>query len=95
MYHHPKAKWKVTKSWIEDGPEKPAKVEVEGPSTCPDSDASFTWTRFKMYDDDGELYYEGVMNQYCDGFEPLNHYGMPNAGCTEIRILEQGKWVTI
>lgn len=41
--------------------------------------------RFRMYDDDGELYYEGrIVGEY-DGFEPLDDYGTPNAGCTEIR----------
>lgn len=38
--------------------------------------------RFKMYDDDNTLYYEGRAID-CD-FEPLDHYGMPNAGCTSI-----------
>jgi len=36
--------------------------------------------RFKMYDDDGELYYEGSMQ--IEDFHPLDDYGMPNAGCT-------------
>lgn len=38
--------------------------------------------RFKMYDDDMTLYYEGKAIN-CD-FEPLDHYGEPNAGCTSI-----------
>lgn len=39
---------------------------------------------FKMYDDDGELYYSGWAKQDAD-FDPLDDFGMPNAGCTEIR----------
>jgi len=54
---------------------------------------------FKMYDDDGILYYEGrwiegaqrrviVMGlslpQDSDEFEPLDCFGTPNAGCTRI-----------
>ena len=45
---------------------------------------------FKMLDDDGELYYEGYNVENDDGdspgFEPLDHFGMPNAGCTELRL---------
>lgn len=42
---------------------------------------------FKMYDDDGELYYEGyfVGDDDAEGFEPLDDFGMPNAGCTSIK----------
>lgn len=42
---------------------------------------------FKMYDSDGEIYYEGliIMGSDCIGFEPLDDYGMPNAGCCDIR----------
>jgi hypothetical protein len=38
---------------------------------------------FTMYDDDGILYYKG----YCmsESLSPLSNYGLPNAGCTEIR----------
>jgi hypothetical protein len=55
--------------------------------------------RFRMFDDDGELYYEG----YCyseepgseDEFGPLDDFGEPNAGCTEIKYFENGKWETL
>ena len=51
--------------------------------------------QFRMYDDDGEWYYTGrIIGEY-DGFEPLDDYGMPNAGCTEIKFLSDGKWTTI
>ena len=54
---------------------------------------------FRMYDDDGELYYTGVRTGESDdsgygsehGFEPLDDYGTPNAGCTEIRYLNLAK----
>lgn len=45
---------------------------------------------FRMYDDDGELYYTGRMitdegdtEEACYG--PLADYGMPGAGCTSIK----------
>lgn len=41
---------------------------------------------FKMYDDDGELYYSGYC--LCDEgeslFNPLDDFGLPNAGASEI-----------
>lgn len=54
---------------------------------------------FKMYDDDGELYYSGYSKPLndVDGFEPLDDFGMPNAGCTEIkyRNATSGKYETL
>ena len=38
--------------------------------------------RFKMYDDDGNLYYEGRMQ--IEDFHPMDDFGMPNSGCTEL-----------
>ena len=52
---------------------------------------------FQMGDDDGTLYYDGYMlhgDKICsltneaeesDGFEPLDDFGEPNAGCTWIK----------
>ena len=50
---------------------------------------------FRMYDDDGILYYEGfcLCNNNEDLFMPLEHFGAPNAGCTEIHYMNQdGYW---
>lgn len=53
-------------------------------------------TAFRLYDDDGELYYEGrfLMTDDHTGFEPLD-WGANNAGCTEIKLFENGKWATL
>jgi hypothetical protein len=42
---------------------------------------------FRMYDDDGDLYYEGYYlgGDGEDMFFPLDDFGTPNAGATEIR----------
>jgi hypothetical protein len=81
-------KWEVTYDHLEG---TPVSVQSRGFS----DDESDEWTEFRMYDDDGELYYSGRMNQYVDGFEPLDDYGMPNAGATELRYLENGTWVSL
>lgn len=51
---------------------------------------------FKMYDDDNNLCYSGyyVIGDDENWFAPLDHYGMPNAGCSYMRIRdkETGKY---
>ena len=42
--------------------------------------------KFKIYDDDGELYCEGLSDDDCS-FDPLDDYGMPSLGATEIHYL--------
>ena len=54
--------------------------------------------RFRIRDDDGELYYEGIMVVAPEdgedaGFRPLWDFGMPNAGATAIEYQRpDGKW---
>lgn len=55
---------------------------------------------FLMYDDDGELYYEGLLlgdKDGMQGFTPLDHFGTPNAGCTIIQYFNPtiGAWETL
>lgn len=72
-----------------DGITESSSVGIYGPS---DFDGSKDLVKekgvhFRMYDDDGELYYEGYFWPHCessDNFEPLFAFGAPNAGCTEI-----------
>ena len=52
--------------------------------------------KFRIKDDDGELYYEGVFvdltsDQRLDGFQPLDDYGTPGLGATVIEYWEAGK----
>jgi len=58
--------------------------------------------KFRMYDNDGEHYYSGIIgfkNEKDVGtemeFGPLDDFGMPNAGCTEIKYFENGEWQTL
>jgi hypothetical protein len=51
---------------------------------------------FRLKDDDGEVYYEGELND--DSGECLNQqaaleYGMRDAGCTTIEVKRGRKWV--
>lgn len=89
--------WLITKDHVSDGDDE----RVFGPRNSafnpkyimdhPGKQA------FKMYDDDGELYYEGfIVIEEDDGeldFAPLDEFGMPNAGATEIHYQnKQGEW---
>lgn len=51
--------------------------------------------KFRLYDDDGELYYSGFYNgingSEAVAFLPLD-WGMGYAGCAEMKVLEKGKW---
>ena len=76
--------WKITKDRISSADEKSDKG-VCGPYGC-DENLKTNASRFSMYDDDGECYYEGMIYGDYDGFEPLDDFGMPNAGCTSIKI---------
>lgn len=54
--------------------------------------------KFKMYDDDGILYYTGLfIGDEAEMFGPLDDFGGPNAGATEIRYLnrETGEYETL
>ena len=84
--------WMVDKAY---GPCSNEKLPVHGPGDC-DADEAFgpNAERFHMMDDDGEIYYGGLI-QGTDylGFEPLDDFGMPNAGCTEIHYINaDGEW---
>lgn len=88
------AHWTITKDNI-DGDA----VGVVGPSTATLSidEIKATGQRFRLLDDDGEIYYYGraVLDDDDDGFEPLDDFGTPNAGCTSIQYFEREAWQTL
>lgn len=63
-----------------------------GPRNADESLLTVNAERFRMKDDDGVLYYEGVIGGDHYGFEPLEDFGMPNAGCTTIEYRVNGAW---
>ncbi len=84
-------RWIITKDIIDDGDDNGI-MSFDGPPR-----ENFPSKKFRMFDDDGELYYEGIAepDDECSEFEPLDDYGMPNAGCTEIKYFENGEWETL
>jgi hypothetical protein len=91
--------WIITKDKIESD-----SVGVTGPRIATDADVkrlkAGEGKRFRMLDDDGEIYYYGRQLEYSEcteeyeqgmfgsesDFAPLDNYGGPNAGCTEIQF---------
>ena len=53
--------------------------------------------QFRLHDDDGELYYEGLSDDADseNAFDPLDDFGIGYAGCTEIRYLRNGNWESL
>lgn len=80
--------WKITKDHLGDEPQAVGK----GNGTPTEMKKSELIT-FKLYDDDGELYYSGVCDAeaYDDDDDPAGLYGALqwgawNAGCTDLRL---------
>lgn len=83
--------WIITKDHIEEG----ADNGVMGPAwITPEMTARLEAGEgepFRLYDDDGYLYYTGRSIDCNDG-EPLFDFGQPNAGCTYMEQKVNGKW---
>lgn len=78
----------ITKDYINDGKfeglKSTDKQELLDKCTIP----------FRLYDDDDELYYEGLGSD-SSSFQPLDLFGMPNDGCTRLDYFENNKWETL
>ena len=91
--------WTITKDYLADPDARPGTnsnaVGIVGPCAArltaqqiiehPDA------KRFRMLDDDGEIYYEGFLVGG-DEFAPLDDFGEPIAGCPCTQIFEDGQW---
>jgi len=88
--------WVITKDKLADPDSKQGTlanaVGVTGPYGYKGDGKELT-SRFRMKDDDGEVYYYGFSREA--GFEPLDDFGMPNAGCTTIEYFLNGDWEQI
>ena len=79
-------RWKITKDYTaENMPVEYDDTGVEGPRGL-NRDIVANPAEFYMYDDDGEVFYRGMIYGTYEGFEPLDDFGYPNAGCVTIRI---------
>ena len=78
--------WNIDKDHIEGTADELSYGSIDTDTTAPGE-------QFRMFDDDGELYYSGSIWGDYDGFEPLDDFGMPSAGCTGIQYKnDKGEW---
>ena len=73
--------WKITWDHTESPPERRV---IESSDFDAEVFAKTPVHSFKIYDDDGELYLFGYSTDDSD-FAPLDDFGMPSYGATEIR----------
>jgi hypothetical protein len=83
--------WTIDKDHIEGTADGLSCGSGDRPERSPDT--TTPGEQFRMFDDDGELYYSGSIWGDYDGFEPLDDFGMPSAGCTGIQYQnDKGEW---
>lgn len=89
-------RWTITKDYIadKDAPEgtNANAVGVQGPLSRVTTPHDPNITKFRMYDDDDELIYEGVygpLSSDDEFFAPLDDFGEPNVGCTYIKYYNE------
>ncbi len=70
-------------------------AESEDLPTKDDAGNDLPLVRFRMKDDDGEVYYGGELHDddECLNQEAALSYGMGDAGCTTIEVKRDGEWV--
>ena len=84
--------WTITNDLVDDG-------KKVGTSSCnfDEAQAALLKHRFRLLDDDGEIYYEGLSDD-CESeraFAPLDDFGQGYAGCTEINYFDGQSWKQI
>jgi len=77
----PKYAWCITHNHLKD-----EDCEIIGPEKAPARLLSMVGKRFKLYDEEGELYFSGSLHGQYTGHEPIDDFGQPQYGCTEIRF---------
>lgn len=98
--------WIITRAILSDNygeHDFPSEVGISGPSQASElqiATARLLGREFRMMDDDGEIYYYGKIWTSDEkgsetDFGPLDDFGTPNAGATEIQYKIDGKWVTL
>ncbi len=97
--------WIITRDLLaEQGITSETAVGTYGPRGC--SEVTYNKLQrgdghmFLMYDDDDELYFEGLLlgdPTSHQGFSPLDDFGMPDSGCTRIDYYnaETKEWETL
>jgi hypothetical protein len=83
--------WKIDRDYINKGYESRVGSVGAEQYTTPEGEK----IRFRMKDDDGNVYYGGWLNDddECINQESALSYGAYDAGCTIIEVNRNGEWV--
>lgn len=82
--------WIITKDYLREADERGAEgIASRDWKDARAGDKTYAPHAFRLYDDDGVLYYEG-RSTALDSFRPLDEFGMGYAGCTEIAYWRPG-----
>ena len=91
----PDGQWEITKDCVADADAKPGTncnaIGMQGPRGFIDG-VEMPY-KFRMLDDDGEVYYYGICSE--ESFAPLDDFGTPNAGCARIEYKNKKGWFPI
>lgn len=81
--------WTITNDLVDDG-----KKVGTASLNYDETQATMLKHRFRLLDDDGEIYYEGLSDNSDSqrAFAPLDDFGKGYAGCTEIHYFTDGAW---
>ncbi len=92
-----KVEWIITKDIISRKFGDTPQDGTQSPGSMSKKEIIQNGTKFKMYDDDGNLCYIGYSTDSSSesAFSPLDDFGSPNSGCTRIDYFENGKWETL
>ncbi len=81
--------WTITNDLVDGG-------KKAGASSCTFDATQAVWLkhRFRLLDDDGNIYYEGISDNHDSqkAFSPLDDFGRGYAGCTQIEYFTNGAW---
>lgn len=84
--------WIITHDFVDDGSKSgAASVNYD------EAKAGLLKHRFRLLDDDGEIYYEGLSDDCVSqrAFAPLDDFGKGYAGCTEVHYFDGQSWKQI
>ena len=85
------AAWRIDRDYISERPDTDVGTRSRSWPTEFGAGYPLALIRFRMIDGDGEIYYGGRCTPATE-FEPLDNFGMPNAGCTSIEFKVGADW---
>ena len=86
--------WRIIRDYLTPKGEEGYAAGKAGPSNSDGDPKAFEKReKFRLLDDDDQIYYAGEIGGDYDGFEPLDDFGAGWAGCTTVQYKnEAGEW---